>query len=140
MFQSWNLLTRTNRNYEFISWRLSFIWFVGFLMRYCFLLPLRVIICFIGVSTFIMAVLMKEVHCVIVINLNYLEMQDCVSSVPYCCQADFNRGGWEISRATVPHGCKLDLDSRITVLELQEFDAPLAWLCMCHCCIAIRVL
>lgn len=80
--KSWNLLTRTNRNYEFISWRLSFIWFVGFLMRYCFLLPLRVIICFIGVSTFIMAVFMKEVHCVIVINLNYLEMQDYISSVP----------------------------------------------------------
>jgi len=82
MFQSWNLLTRTNRNYEFISWRLSFIWFVGFLMRYCFLLPLRVIICFIGVSIFSIAVFMKEVHCVMVINLNYLEMQDCVSSVP----------------------------------------------------------
>jgi hypothetical protein len=82
MFQSWNLLTRTNRNYEFISWRLSFIWFVGFLMRYCFLLPLRVLICFIGVSTFIMAVFTKEAHCVIVISLNCSEMQDCVASVP----------------------------------------------------------
>ncbi|XP_021931753.1 glycerol-3-phosphate acyltransferase 4 isoform X2 [Zootermopsis nevadensis] len=47
--KSWNLLTRTNRHYEFISWRLSFIWMVGFFMRYCFLLPLRVLICFIGV-------------------------------------------------------------------------------------------
>jgi len=81
MFQSWNLLTRTNRNYEFISWRLSFIWFVGFLMRYCFLLPLRVIICFIGVSTFIMAVFTKEVQCVIVINVNYLEIQDFISFI-----------------------------------------------------------
>ncbi|KAJ9579576.1 hypothetical protein L9F63_004761, partial [Diploptera punctata] len=47
--KSWNLLTRTNRHYEFISWRLSFIWMVGFLMRYFFLLPLRVFICFFGV-------------------------------------------------------------------------------------------
>ncbi|GFG36820.1 hypothetical protein Cfor_09705, partial [Coptotermes formosanus] len=55
--KSWNLLTRTNRNYEFISWRLSFIWVVGFLMRYCFLLPLRVLICFIGTVWLVVAML-----------------------------------------------------------------------------------
>lgn len=55
--KSWNLLTRTNRNYEFISWRLSFIWVVGFLMRYCFLLPLRVLICFIGTVWIVVAML-----------------------------------------------------------------------------------
>ncbi|XP_052131471.1 glycerol-3-phosphate acyltransferase 3 isoform X1 [Frankliniella occidentalis] len=45
---SWNLLTRTNRRYEFISWRLTVIWMGGFLLRYCFLFPLRVTICFFG--------------------------------------------------------------------------------------------
>ncbi|XP_072747202.1 glycerol-3-phosphate acyltransferase 3 isoform X2 [Anoplolepis gracilipes] len=47
--KNWNLLTRTNRYYEFISWKLTFIWMFGFVMRYCFLLPLRIFICFIGV-------------------------------------------------------------------------------------------
>ncbi|XP_051175459.1 glycerol-3-phosphate acyltransferase 3 isoform X2 [Leptopilina boulardi] len=47
--KSWNLLTRTNRRYEFISWKLTVIWMFGFFMRYCFLLPLRIFICFIGV-------------------------------------------------------------------------------------------
>lgn len=48
--KNWNLLTRTNRRYEFISWKLTVIWVIGFLLRYCLLMPLRVIICFIGVS------------------------------------------------------------------------------------------
>ncbi|XP_076678071.1 glycerol-3-phosphate acyltransferase 4 isoform X5 [Andrena cerasifolii] len=47
--KNWNLLTRTNTNYEFISWKLTVIWMFGFFMRYCFLLPLRILICFIGV-------------------------------------------------------------------------------------------
>ncbi|XP_014241068.1 glycerol-3-phosphate acyltransferase 4 [Cimex lectularius] len=47
--KSWNLLTRTNRQYEFISWKLSFIWVSGFFIRYFFLLPIRVLICFFGV-------------------------------------------------------------------------------------------
>ncbi|XP_014489374.1 PREDICTED: glycerol-3-phosphate acyltransferase 3 isoform X2 [Dinoponera quadriceps] len=47
--KNWNLLTRTNRYYEFISWKLTIIWMFGFVMRYCFLLPVRVSICFIGV-------------------------------------------------------------------------------------------
>ncbi|XP_065338561.1 glycerol-3-phosphate acyltransferase 3 isoform X1 [Cloeon dipterum] len=46
--RSWNLLTRTNRHYEFISWRLTVIWMLGFIVRYLFLLPLRVTICFVG--------------------------------------------------------------------------------------------
>lgn len=49
--KNWNLLTRTNRYYEFISWRLSIIWFIGFFIRYFILMPFRVIICFVGVST-----------------------------------------------------------------------------------------
>lgn len=48
--KNWNLLTRTNRRYEFISWRLTVIWVIGFLIRYILLMPIRVIICFIGVS------------------------------------------------------------------------------------------
>ncbi|RZF46584.1 hypothetical protein LSTR_LSTR002916 [Laodelphax striatellus] len=47
--KSWNLMTRTNHNHEFISWRLTFIWLFGFAMRYFFLLPLRILICFFGV-------------------------------------------------------------------------------------------
>lgn len=49
--KNWNLLTRTNRQYEFISWKLTFIWMFGFVMRYCFLLPLRIFLCFVGVSS-----------------------------------------------------------------------------------------
>lgn len=47
--KNWNLLTRTNRYYEFISWRLSFIWFCGFFIRYFVLMPTRVFVCFVGV-------------------------------------------------------------------------------------------
>ncbi|XP_012153261.1 glycerol-3-phosphate acyltransferase 4 isoform X3 [Megachile rotundata] len=48
--KNWNLLTRTNRHYEFISWKLTVIWMFGFGLRYCFLLPLRIFICFIGIG------------------------------------------------------------------------------------------
>lgn len=48
--KSWNLLTRTNRQYEFITWKLTFMWMAGFIIRYFILMPLRVLICFIGVS------------------------------------------------------------------------------------------
>lgn len=47
--KNWNLLTRTNRQYEFISWRLTVIWVVGFFIRYVILMPSRVFICFVGV-------------------------------------------------------------------------------------------
>ncbi|XP_055693799.1 glycerol-3-phosphate acyltransferase 3 isoform X3 [Lutzomyia longipalpis] len=47
--KNWNLLTRTNRHYEFISWRLTVIWMCGFFVRYTVLMPLRVLICFLGV-------------------------------------------------------------------------------------------
>ncbi|CAH2268368.1 jg905, partial [Pararge aegeria aegeria] len=51
--RSWNLLTRTNRQYEFLTWRLTIIWFMGFVVRYFFLLPLRIFIFIIGVVTMI---------------------------------------------------------------------------------------
>ncbi|XP_073963952.1 glycerol-3-phosphate acyltransferase 4 isoform X1 [Choristoneura fumiferana] len=47
--RSWNLLTRTNMQYEFLSWRLTIIWMMGFVVRYFFLLPLRIMIFAIGV-------------------------------------------------------------------------------------------
>ncbi|CAH1978476.1 unnamed protein product [Acanthoscelides obtectus] len=47
--KNWNLLIRTNRGYEFISWKLTVIWLCGFFVRYFFLFPLRVIICCFGV-------------------------------------------------------------------------------------------
>lgn len=47
--KNWNLLTRTNRHYEFISWRLTVIWVIGFFIRYVILMPCRVFICFVGV-------------------------------------------------------------------------------------------
>jgi len=47
--KNWNLLTRTNRYYEFISWRLSVIWVCGFFIRYFVLMPIRVFVCFVGV-------------------------------------------------------------------------------------------
>ncbi|XP_022223907.2 glycerol-3-phosphate acyltransferase 4 isoform X3 [Drosophila obscura] len=48
--KSWNMLTRTNRHHEFISWKITLIWMVGFLIRYVFLMPLRVLVCFVGIG------------------------------------------------------------------------------------------
>uniref|UniRef100_A0A8C2S4M4 Phospholipid/glycerol acyltransferase domain-containing protein n=1 Tax=Capra hircus TaxID=9925 RepID=A0A8C2S4M4_CAPHI len=39
--ESWNLLSRTNYNFHYISLRLTVLWGLGVLIRYCFLLPLR---------------------------------------------------------------------------------------------------
>ncbi|XP_069938951.1 glycerol-3-phosphate acyltransferase 3 isoform X3 [Cherax quadricarinatus] len=47
---SWNFLTRTNCQYEFISIRLTIFWVVGFILRYCLLLPLRILILTIGMA------------------------------------------------------------------------------------------
>lgn len=47
--KSWNLLTRTNRHYEFISVRLTVTWIIGFFIRYFILLPSRITICFLAV-------------------------------------------------------------------------------------------
>ncbi|GIY43876.1 glycerol-3-phosphate acyltransferase 4 [Caerostris darwini] len=51
---SWNLLTRTNKNYAFISVRLSILWGVGWILRYCFLLPARLFITFVGVGLLVL--------------------------------------------------------------------------------------
>ncbi|XP_067626855.1 glycerol-3-phosphate acyltransferase 3 isoform X1 [Eurosta solidaginis] len=53
--KSWNLLTRTNRQYEFISLKITLIWMTGFAVRYFVLLPLRIFVCFVGVSVAVIA-------------------------------------------------------------------------------------
>ncbi|PZC73497.1 hypothetical protein B5X24_HaOG209477 [Helicoverpa armigera] len=53
--RSWNLLTRTNRQYEFLTWRLTIIWAMGFVVRYMFLLPLRIMIFVIGVLVMVLS-------------------------------------------------------------------------------------
>ncbi|XP_054846370.1 glycerol-3-phosphate acyltransferase 3 [Eublepharis macularius] len=38
---SWNLLTRTSINYQYLNLKLTLVWFLGFLFRYLFLVPFR---------------------------------------------------------------------------------------------------
>uniref|UniRef100_A0A8R1HZD3 PlsC domain-containing protein n=1 Tax=Caenorhabditis japonica TaxID=281687 RepID=A0A8R1HZD3_CAEJA len=46
---SWNMLTRTSiKFYQFVNWKLSALWIIGFLFRYCVMLPLRFTIFCIG--------------------------------------------------------------------------------------------
>uniref|UniRef100_A0A3P8U5W9 Glycerol-3-phosphate acyltransferase 3 n=1 Tax=Amphiprion percula TaxID=161767 RepID=A0A3P8U5W9_AMPPE len=47
---SWNLLTRTNQNFRYISLRLTIIWGVGVFIRYGVLFPLRFTLAIIGLS------------------------------------------------------------------------------------------
>uniref|UniRef100_A0AAR2IWG6 Phospholipid/glycerol acyltransferase domain-containing protein n=1 Tax=Pygocentrus nattereri TaxID=42514 RepID=A0AAR2IWG6_PYGNA len=47
---SWNLLTRTNNNFHYISVRVTIIWGLGVFIRYCILLPLRVTLAVLGLS------------------------------------------------------------------------------------------
>ena len=37
----WNLLSRTNQQYEYVSFRVTVLWILGFFVRYCFLFPFR---------------------------------------------------------------------------------------------------
>ncbi|KAI3380822.1 hypothetical protein SNEBB_002345 [Seison nebaliae] len=48
--RTWNLLTRTNHQYEYIGMGVSFLWFVGFIFRYLILLPFRMVMFIISVS------------------------------------------------------------------------------------------
>uniref|UniRef100_A0A4W3K6M8 Glycerol-3-phosphate acyltransferase 4 n=1 Tax=Callorhinchus milii TaxID=7868 RepID=A0A4W3K6M8_CALMI len=48
--ESWNLMTRTNNNFHYISLRLTVLWGLGVFVRYCFLLPLRVTLAITGIS------------------------------------------------------------------------------------------
>lgn len=48
--ETWNLLSRTNYNFQHISLRLTVLWALGMLVRYTFLLPLRIALAITGVS------------------------------------------------------------------------------------------
>uniref|UniRef100_A0AAR2LCU0 Glycerol-3-phosphate acyltransferase 4 n=1 Tax=Pygocentrus nattereri TaxID=42514 RepID=A0AAR2LCU0_PYGNA len=48
--ESWNLLTRSNYNVQHISTRLTVLWGLGVVIRYCFLLPLRLTLAITGVT------------------------------------------------------------------------------------------
>ncbi|RMC13656.1 hypothetical protein DUI87_08733 [Hirundo rustica rustica] len=50
---SWNLLTRTNVNFHYISLKLTVVWVIGVIVRYCFLLPLRFTLAAIGITSMI---------------------------------------------------------------------------------------
>ena len=45
---SWNLLSRTNKSYGFVSFRLTMLWGFGFIVRYFFFLPTRLLILLMG--------------------------------------------------------------------------------------------
>ena len=49
--KSWNLMTRTNKSFEFINWRITLMWVCGWCVRYCLLLPARLIVGLLGVSS-----------------------------------------------------------------------------------------
>ena len=62
LLQSWNLLTRTSQSFEFVNIRLTVIWIIGFIFRYCVLLPGRILILGVGVSTNLKYSFLKLIH------------------------------------------------------------------------------
>ncbi|XP_034026638.1 glycerol-3-phosphate acyltransferase 3-like [Thalassophryne amazonica] len=47
---SWNLLTRNNNNFQYISLKLTLVYGLGIFVRYCILTPLRMMLACIGLS------------------------------------------------------------------------------------------
>uniref|UniRef100_A0A8C7K2J7 1-acylglycerol-3-phosphate O-acyltransferase 9, like n=1 Tax=Oncorhynchus kisutch TaxID=8019 RepID=A0A8C7K2J7_ONCKI len=47
---SWNLLTRTNIDFQYISLKLTMVWGLGVFIRYCVLAPLRITLASIGLT------------------------------------------------------------------------------------------
>ncbi|XP_030593597.1 glycerol-3-phosphate acyltransferase 3-like [Archocentrus centrarchus] len=47
---SWNLLTRTNNDFQYISLKLTLVYGLGIIVRYCILAPLRITLTIIGLS------------------------------------------------------------------------------------------
>lgn len=87
--KSWNLLTRTQQNFEFISWRLTFVWFTGFFVRYFLMLPIRIAVFIFAVGW--MVLLLSLVGClpdtklkqwlVLKVNVHVFQMLSiCLSS------------------------------------------------------------
>uniref|UniRef100_A0A671MFM1 Glycerol-3-phosphate acyltransferase 3-like n=1 Tax=Sinocyclocheilus anshuiensis TaxID=1608454 RepID=A0A671MFM1_9TELE len=60
---SWNLLTRTNSNFRYISVRLTIIWGLGVFIRYCILLPLRITLAVIGLSWLVIGTTLSNDRC-----------------------------------------------------------------------------
>lgn len=61
----WNLLSRTNQQYEYVSFRVTVLWLLGFILRYCFLLPFRLILFLLAciytfISTFLIGLIKNE--------------------------------------------------------------------------------
>lgn len=50
---SWNLLTRTNQSHEFISYRLTILYYIGWVLRYIILLPFRFSLAIVAISLMI---------------------------------------------------------------------------------------
>ena len=48
--KSWNLMSRTNRQFEFINWKLTLFWIGGCFIRYFVFFPARLTVLVIGVS------------------------------------------------------------------------------------------
>lgn len=48
--QTWNLLTRTNKKYLNVSYKLLLLWSIGWIFRFCILLPIRFFIFFFGMA------------------------------------------------------------------------------------------
>ncbi|XGW32885.1 hypothetical protein V3C99_017416 [Haemonchus contortus] len=48
---SWNLLTRTRYSFQYINWKLSLLWAAGFLFRYLVLVPIRILLFILGLTT-----------------------------------------------------------------------------------------
>jgi len=55
--KSWNLMTRTNKSFEFINWRITALWILGCWVRYCLLFPARLIVGLLGLSLLILSCL-----------------------------------------------------------------------------------
>ncbi|ELT88373.1 hypothetical protein CAPTEDRAFT_172192 [Capitella teleta] len=50
---SWNMLTRTNMDHQFISVRLTILWFLGWILRYLILFPFRAILALFAIGLMI---------------------------------------------------------------------------------------
>lgn len=61
----WNLLSRTNQQYEYVSFRVTILWLLGFILRYFFLFPFRLILFFLAcfytfISTFMIGLIKNQ--------------------------------------------------------------------------------
>lgn len=55
--ETWNLLTRADRNYRFASWKMFSLWVFGLVLRYLVFLPIRMAIFVVGILVFLVFML-----------------------------------------------------------------------------------